>query len=460
MKRILTITMLTLRAAIRYRLVALMSFIMLAGVIGLPLILKDDGTARGFTQILLAYTLTLITALLGFVTLWLACGTLAKEISESQMQLVAVKPIPRWQIWVGKWLGLVILNAFLIALTGVCVYFLLLWRANQLPADQQAILRNEILVARASIKEPVPNYAQDVEHILKERLATSQPPAGTDLQSVRTVLLEQVKARNQIVPPGYMRRWDLNLGFAKSFLVDRPLYVRTKFNAAVTNVSGAYLGMWEVGPLDTPKVMRRPMNLSDNSFHEFEISANLFDEAGVLSIQFSNASQTALLFSDEEGMELLYREGGFGLNFARGLAIVLCWISLLAALGLAASSLLSFPVAAFVTLGVLFVTFSSGTLKQVVDEGGIMGVNHETGFTENPSVIDTFAVPIAKALLGLLRMVTEFSPIDSLANGRSITWSVLAVAVLQIIGLLGGILATIGIAIFNGRELAATQGGS
>ena len=89
-----------------------------------------------------------------------------------------------------------------------------------------------------------------------------------------------------------------------------------------------------------------------------------------------------------------------------------------------------------------------------------MGVNHETGFTENPSVIDTFAVPIAKALLGLLRMVTEFSPIDSLANGRSITWSVLAVAVLQIIGLLGGILATIGIAIFNGRELAATQGGS
>ena len=72
MKRILTITMLTLRAAIRYRLVALMSFIMLAGVIGLPLILKDDGTARGFTQILLAYTLTLITALLGFVTLWLS----------------------------------------------------------------------------------------------------------------------------------------------------------------------------------------------------------------------------------------------------------------------------------------------------------------------------------------------------------------------------------------------------
>ncbi len=459
MKRILTITILTLRAAIRFRLVALMSFIMLAGVVGLPLILKDDGTARGFTQILLAYTLTLITALLGFVTLWLACGTLAKEISESQMQLVAVKPIPRWQIWIGKWLGLVVLNAFLISLTGVCVYFLLYWRANQLPAEQQTILRNEILVARASIKEPVPNYSQDVEQILQERLATSKPPEGTDLNSVKAVILEQVKARNQIVPPGYMRRWELNLGFAKPFLTDRPLFIRTKFNAAVTNISGTYMGMWEVGPIDTPKVMRRSMSLSDNSFHEFEVPANMFDDAGVLTIQFANASETALLFSDEEGMELLYREGGFGLNFARGLAIVLCWISLLAALGLAASSLLSFPVAAFVSIGVLFVTFSSGTLKQVVEEGGIMGVNHETGFTENPSVIDLVAVPAAKSILRSLQVVTEFSPIDSLATGRSITWGMLAIAVLQIIGLVGGILATIGIAIFNKRELAATQGG-
>ncbi len=457
MKRILAIAGLTLRAAIRYRLVAVMSIIMLVGVVGLPLILKDDGTARGFTQILLAYTLTLITALLGFVTLWLACGTLAREISEAQIQLVVVKPVPRWQIWVGKWLGIVVLNAFLIGLTGICVYFLLLWRANQLPVEQQVILRNEILVARASIKEVIPNYQQDVEQILKERLATSQPPPGTDLNSVKSVILEQVKARNQIVPPGYMRRWDLNLGFAKPFLTDRPLYIRTKFNAAVTNMAGTYTGMWEVGPPNTAQIMRRPMSLSENSFHEIEVPPNMFDDQGVLTIQFANASETALLFSDEEGMELLYREGGFGLNFARGLGIVLCWISLLAALGLAASSLLSFPVAAFVTLGVLFVTFSSGTLKQVVEEGGIMGVNHETGVTEEPSLIDSFAVKISKGILGLLRMVTDFSPIDSLANGRSITWSMFAMAFLQIIGLMGGIFAAIGITIFNRRELAGTQ---
>ena len=51
------------------------------------LLIKDDGTARGFTQILLTYTLTTISALLGLSTLWLACGTLARDIEEAQMQV-------------------------------------------------------------------------------------------------------------------------------------------------------------------------------------------------------------------------------------------------------------------------------------------------------------------------------------------------------------------------------------
>ena len=34
------------------------------------------------------------------------------------MQIVAVKPIARWQIWLGKWLGLMSLNAALLAISG------------------------------------------------------------------------------------------------------------------------------------------------------------------------------------------------------------------------------------------------------------------------------------------------------------------------------------------------------
>jgi len=106
MQRVLAIAWLTWKAAFRFRLFLVVAILLLASVVGLPLLIKTDGTARGFTQILLTYTLTTITALLGLSTLWLACGTLARDIEECQMQIVAVKPIARWQIWLGKWVGL------------------------------------------------------------------------------------------------------------------------------------------------------------------------------------------------------------------------------------------------------------------------------------------------------------------------------------------------------------------
>src|ERR1700690_3226268 len=175
MQRLLAIAWLTWKAAFRFRLFLVIAGLLLGAVVGLPLVIQDDGTARGFTQILLTYTLSVITGLLGLSTLWLACGTLARDIEECQMQVVATKPIARWQIWLGKWLGIMSLNAALLALSGACVYGLLQWRATKLPADQQKVLRNEVLVARGSAKEK--SYDADIdketERILQGRLKNS-----------------------------------------------------------------------------------------------------------------------------------------------------------------------------------------------------------------------------------------------------------------------------------------------
>src|SRR3954463_691125 len=143
MQRLFAIATLTWKAAFRFRLFWVLTVLLLGAVVGLPLLLKDDGTARGFTQILLTYTLSAITALLGLSTLWLACGTLARDIEECQMQIVTVKPIARWQIWIGKWLGLFMLNASLLFIAGLGVYVLLALRSSKLPLAEQRILRNE-----------------------------------------------------------------------------------------------------------------------------------------------------------------------------------------------------------------------------------------------------------------------------------------------------------------------------
>lgn len=463
MRRILTIAFLTLKAAVRFRLVLVMGALLVGAVIAVPLLIKDDGTARGFTQIVLTYTLTAITGLLGFVTLWLSCGTLAREIEECQLQMVVVKPIARWQIWLGKWLGIMLLNTAFLALSGAAVYSLLLYRARQLPPKEQQTLRNEVLVARGSLKEEIRDYEPIVEQEYQRRLRETQVPVS-DRKLLKDQIREGVKAKLfQLVRPGFARPWVINLGWHKDRLRDQPLYLRFRFTVAQPGYMPgdnprAYPTLWQVGAPNSPKVWRQELSLAADTFHEVKIPPNLFDDNGILTIICINPNDFAMLFLLENDLEVLYREGGFGLNFIRGLAVILCWLALLATLGLAAASFLSFPVAAFLSVGVLILGFSTGTLGQIIQEGGISGVNHDTGKIDTPRLIDQVAVPVASSLLKVINVVRDFSPIDSLSSGRSVSWGELTRAVLQIVLLMGGVFSVAGIILFTRRELATAQG--
>ena len=459
MQRIFAIAWLTWKAALRFKLFLVISALLILAVVGLPLVIEDDGTAQGFTQIILTYTLSAITALLGLSTLWLACGTLARDIEECQIQVVATKPIARWQIWLGKWLGIVSLNAVLLAISGGCVFGLLQWRAGKLPAAEQKILREQVLVARGEASEPVDKADLDAEteQVLQERLK-SNPVDKVDVAEVRRQIGEQVRASLQLVPPSYQRTWEIKLGSEKNSLRGQPLQLRVKFNAANKSSSGTYIALWQVGVPDKTKLWRsEPMSLAPDTFHEFTIPPDLFDENGLLTITFVNPNDTALLFPLDEGLTVLYPQGGFAGNFARGLGIIFCWMALLAALGLAAASLLSFPVAAFFALAMMLVVFSSGTLAESVDSGSVAAGNAETGQAGH-SIMDIALIPAFKGVLAVVSLAKSFSPIDALSTGRSISWGELGQAFTQIVLLLGGIFAVAGIIFFNRRELATAQG--
>ena len=131
-------------------------------------------------------------------------------------------------------------------------------------------------------------------------------------------------------------------------------------------------------------------------------------------------------------------------------------MALLAALGLAAASFLSFPVAAFFSLAFLIVVLSSGTLAEAVNNGSA-GIGVGDG-PAGRSMADVILIPAFKGVLAVVNLIKNFSPIDSLSSGRVITWGELGLAFAQIVLLLGGILAIIGIALFHRRELATAQG--
>ncbi len=458
MQRLLAIIWLTWKAALRFRLFIVIAALLLVTVVGLPMLIKDDGTARGFTQILITYTLGTITALLGLSTLWLSCGILARDIEECQMQMVAVKPIYRWQIWLGKWIGIMTLNAALLALSGVCVYGLLQWRATRLPADEQKILREEVLVSRGSARPPNldKKIAEEADKVLAERIAKN-PAIKANLEEVRRQIYEGIKAEYQILPPGYSMKYEVDLGSRAAQLRKEPMRLRIKFNAADQSLNGTYQMLWRIGvPRKTELQHDEMRSLAPETFHEVEIKP-YFDDKGLLTITLANPNPTALLVPLEDGVEILYHEGGFAGNFIRGLGIIFCWMGLFAALGLASASFLSFPVAAFLSLAMLAMALSTSTLNSAVAQGTIMGFDEETS-KQGHSPLDPVIIPVFRAVLDVVNLAKDFSPIDSLSTGRMITWGTLGLAFSQIILLLGGILAVFGMTVFSRRELATAQG--
>jgi ABC-type transport system involved in multi-copper enzyme maturation permease subunit len=449
------VVLLTVKAAFRFRLVVVLLVLLLAVVIVLPLIIKHDGSAQGFTQILITYTLTSITALLGLATLWLACGTLARDIEDASMQLVCTKPIPRWQVWLGKWTGITVLNLAFLGVTGLTLYLLLYWKAAGLSPDQQRVLREEVLVARSAAKEPPLDYEEQVQKTYLERVRQDPQLAQMNPREVRDHIRETLKASDQVVAPGTYRVWQIPFGAESQRLANQPLQLRVKFYSPdASGSSTPHQFGWEIGS-EGRAPLRLQNSFAAESATTFAIGTNLIGPDGVLTIVGYNLNDRPVLFPLEDGLEVLYPDGAFGPNFVRGLAIILSWLGLLAAIGLFAASKLQFSVAAFVSLSILLVGLSGGTLKQVVEQRGIVGVDSETGVVGQQSMVNELAVTVYGNAKRVLDLITSYNPVDSLSTGRTIAWGTLIQAIALVVVVTGGAFAAAGILIFTRRELAA-----
>jgi len=309
------------------------------------------------------------------------------------------------------------------------------------------------------VRDRPPDFSAEVEKLMRERVKDPAALSASDLAEIRKQVSEELKSALTEVPPGFRRRWGVNLRSVRDRLRDQPLELRVKFHTANPNEDARYLTGWIVGPANSPRQVAIEQTLPPDSFQEFQVPANLLDDKGILWVDVVNPNETSLTFPLEDGFELLYPESTFEINFVRGIAVIFCWLALLASIGLAMASFLSFPVAAFASLALLLMGFSSGTIGSVVEQGTIMSYDSaKSAYGHSP--IDVVIVPVFQGALKIIKLVESFSPVDFLSTGRSITWGQLGLAVAQIILLLGGFFCVVGIILFTRRELATAQGNS
>lgn len=450
------IAWLTMKSAFRYKLFIAIIVALALVVIGLPMGLKSDGTAQGLTRILLTYTLGSITVLLAVFTMWLSCGALARDIGECQIQTMAVKPVPRWKIWLGKLIGILTLNAMLLSFAGCVLVGMIEHRASKLTLAQREVLENEVLVGRGVARMPKIDYGPDVEATYRALLEKEEEAKEVPEMIAKASILEALRAQDEVLPSGHSRVLNLKLNDVKDHLKDLPLFMKLKFHASKKDKNNVYYLDIVVGPPGATESRARSVELPANTVNTITLPPNLLDDDGNLRIELSNLNETDLLIPIDGGLEVLFREHGFAGNFFRGMMIIFLWLALLATIGLSASSLLSFPVAAFFSMGVLIVGLSGGTLTSVLEQGGTGGANHETGEVAR-GVLDPFVMTFFAVTLKVVNLVESFSPIESLSEGRSITWGELCKAVFQIGIVMGGFFSVVGMGILTRRELATAQ---
>ena len=454
LSRVLAVAKLTIHSAFKFRLVTIILPLLAGILVSLPYLIKHNGTAEMLTQVVLSYSLSLIVFLLGLVTVWLACGSLAKEIQECQMQMIAVKPISRWQIWLGKWLGITALNAGLLLICGAIVLGILYSESKNLSEEQRALLDSKILVARGGLMESPPDLSADIERILNERV-NRDGVANIDREYVREKVEEEVWAMNQIVKPNHLRRWEIDFGWRHRLVEDKPLHLRVKFYAAQIADSGHYPTLWIVGNPETGMFWRQELDLSPTAFHEIAVPAGLISADGILHIECRNYTQASLIFPIEEDLEVLFPEGTFFLNYIRSLSVILLWLALLTALGLSAASILSFPVASFFVFALLTMVFSSNLFSTIVEEGTVSAIDEDSG-EANWTQLDWILVPVFGTALNMVNTIQTISPIESLASGRSIPIDELAKFFFKLVVLMGIPISGFGMYLLHRNELAGS----
>ncbi len=465
MGRIWAICRLTVSEAIRKKIAIVFIFMMMFILVSLPFVMRGDDTLRGRVQTYLAYSLSSMGFLLSMLTILLACGSVALEIKSKKIQLIGTKPVPRWQLLLGKWLGIVLLDLVLLVIGTGGIYGMTRYLAS-LPgtnADDKAALFNEVLTARAGVPMEVPDFSAQVarrfESMREEgRIRTTDETA---LKHIKLDIELGLIRDHRTVAAHATRVWEFH-----NLLVKREpgqyVHLRYRLRAAPTPPREMIDFFWVVG--DRTKgtgELAYPRNERVDRVMELPIPTELVADDGTLRVALVNVHpddpkityNARISFEEEDKPELLYVIGTFGGNLIRAVSILYCRLLFLAAAGICASTYLGFPVACLVCIILFLAAIISGFIIESME----MIPSRLESIDEPLDYIGYFLRPIAMAVLKIVPQLSLFNPVPTLVDGRAVTLIWVLDSIGKLVLLRATALGLLAFVLFQRRELADTS---
>ena len=450
MNKILAIATITIRSSIRSRVVLAMLLMLLAVIIGLPLTVKGDGTLSGEIQILLTYTLGLVALILSLLTMWTGCATISQEISERQIHLVIAKPVYRYQIWVGKWLGLLALNGLLLSISAGTVYGLLRWttRASQLTPSEEAVLSRDVLVARERIQPNLPDVKDEARERFENQFSAGALLSGLSTPNALKAMEQAILTRRYSAANSDSLHWTFHASKAPP---DHPFHLQFQFSTSNQSVKKVK-GLWRISGENSLEVFEQEIGSVPSGVHTLVIPPHVIYGSETLHVRYTNINDNPLrvLFEPDDGIVLFVYRGGFFGNLFRSILILFFHITFLAALGITAGSLFSMPVASFVSIFAMVLLQSAGYIESMSTRN-LLTPSELNG--NEPAIINILFGYSFKALQFMVSPLEMANPLESIGVGELVPWTWVGTDCLIQVVLYCGLFGTLGSWLFNRREI-------
>ncbi len=435
----------------------------------IPLWIDAREPLRYQVQTFLSRGTSLVFIFAAALTLFLSCATVAFEIRDRQIWHVLTKPVSRLQYLTGKLLGLSILNAIVLFVGGTAVFVYVEYLSTRQAADiaDAAALRDQVLVAR-EVAYPVYEQLQpdqlrgmidrtiERDSVLQGDIADGRRAESEVRRELQATKNQEFLMQQRTIEAGKARKYVFS-GLHEAVRTGADPVLRYKFHIGRDDSHETFPALFVFG--ETPPAMVNYVPVQRNVF---AIPVDAIGSDGSLTIELVNGGLTPdrqfypgtwSLNFDYDGFEVLHRVGGFEANYMRALLIDWSKLIFIAALGIAAGSVLSFPVAVLLA----FTVFISCALSSY------LGIALENYYVDEKSDIVTkmFQYTI-RGIAGTVRVT--FAPFahaggtDDLVNGQMITWF----SVFKTFGLVGMLWSMIafgfGFFTFRRKEIAVYSG--
>lgn len=441
---IFAITKLAIKQCFRSYFVWLLLFfsiLFLVGTIG------RGSTPEMVRQISFCWLITGILTIFTIGVLWMGCSSMASDIEEKRFVGTAVAPVSKINVWLGRWFGLVLSTALLLAL----VFFVV--GVNGIFSVGNGRPRDELSFG---MEEKSQAINEIYEQLLDEE---SRLSGGEFVQTPEQKNDTLYKINNRVFPLPVSRncRWDFSInGF--DFKENETALIQVSFLSGIGTMGG-FDGTLKVYGIQKSRSheISKSENLSlieeftitndDCGKLNFEFDASRLTDMDKIRIEFINASEenggATVYVNYDDSVQVFAPKGGYWLNLFYVYIMCLGLLSIVSAFGITTGMQYSFPVAIFTAFVVmLMMLIASNVSPNEIQDGSTHSHNHKEAVSEPSSfnkMISVAAKNLSKAVHYTTSSFIQEEPLKKIGANRYVSgirvarWSLVSFVILPAI---------------------------